>query len=40
MLKEKAKYLELLEDKIIEQIDEEIEKLEKEKNVFLLKVLV
>ena len=32
MLKEKAKYLELLEDKIIEQIDEEIEKLEKEKN--------
>lgn len=32
MLKEKAKYLKLLEDKIIEQIDEEIEKLEKEKN--------
>ncbi len=32
MLKEKAKYLELLEDKIIEQIDEEIEKFEKEKN--------
>lgn len=40
MLKQKAKYLELLEDKIIEQIDEEIEKLEKGENVFLLKVLV
>lgn len=34
MLKEKAKYLELLEDKIIEQIDEEIEKLEKKSSFY------